>query len=556
MLQVYCKNSRCAKPFQEGTTLLEMLPEFEFDRPFPIVSAKVNHVSQGLKFRVYNSRDIEFLDVRDHSAMQVYCRSLCFLLYKALQDVFPGGELSMEHPISNGLYGKAFKADGRPLCKEETDALRDRMRAVVEADMPFHRHEAQTEEAIRIFDALGQKDKVKLLETSCEVYSDYYTLDKVTDYYYGRLLPSTGFLKVWDVVPYRDGLLLQIPDRYCPDRLAAFVDQPKTFEVFSENLRWNQIMGLNTVGDVNRACQNGEASELIQVAEALQEKKIVQIAEEIDRRYHGGKAMRLVLITGPSSSGKTTFCKRLSIQLKACGLKPISFSTDDYFVNRVDTPKLPDGRYDFDNFEAVDYRALEKDLLALLDGQEVEVPEYNFVTGIREYKGKRLRLTEGAVLLLEGIHALNPRLTQEVPDEAKFRIFISTLTGTALDNHNWIPTDDIRLMRRIVRDCNKGAFTARETIGQWPSVCEAEDRWINPYREHADVMFNSAYLLEFAVMRNHAEPILASVPKNCPEYSEAHRLLHFIHYFTRVPDNEIPSTSMIRQFIGGSSFKY
>lgn len=555
MIQIYCKNNQTVKEFPEGVTLLEILPEFQFDRPYPIVSAKVNNVSQGLKFRVYNSREVEFLDTREHSALLVYCRSLCFLLYKASQDLFPGSKLNMEHPVANGFYGKIKKTDGNLLSESDVKALRERMLEIVKQDVQFHRHEARTEDAIRIFGEQGQNDKVKLLETSGQVYWDYYTLGDVTDYYYGRLVPSTGYLTVWELEVYRDGMLLRIPDKNNPNRIADFRDQPKTFEVFSESLKWNDFMGLSTVGDVNHACQNGKASELIQVAEALQEKKIVQIAEEIDRRYHSESPVRVVLITGPSSSGKTTFCKRISIQLMACGLNPISFSTDDYFVNRVDTPKLPDGSYDFDNFEAVDYRALEKDLLALLRGEEVSVPEYNFVTGIREYNGKRLQLKPGSVLLLEGIHALNPRLTEQVPEENKFRIFISTLTCTALDDHNWIPASDNRLLRRIVRDYNKGAFTARQSINQWPNVCASEEMWINPYQENADVMFNSAYLLEFAVMRNHAEAILASVPKNCPEYSEAHRLLRFLHYFTPVSDNEIPATSMIRQFIGGSSFK-
>ena len=554
MLQIYCVNTQTTKEFNEGMTLLEMLPEFEFDRPYPIVSAKVNNVSQGLKFRVYNSRDVEFLDIRDHSARHVYFRSLCFLLYKASSDLFAGCKLSMEHPISNGFYCRIRKSDGNMLDANDIAMLRVRMRALVEEDVQFHRHEARIDQAIEMFAALGQEDKVKLLETSGQAYTDYYTLDDVTDYYYGRLVPSTGYLKVWDIEAYRGGLLLRVPDKNDPERLAETHDQPKTFEVFSESLKWDNIMGLSTVGDVNLACQGGQARELVQVAEALQEKKIVQIAEEIDRRYHSEHPVRLVLITGPSSSGKTTFCNRVSIQLKACGLKPISFSTDDYFVNREDTPRLPDGRYDFDNFETVDHAALERDLIALLKGEEIEIPEFNFVTGIREYNGKRLQLKEGTVLLLEGIHALNPHLTEQIPEECKFRIFISTLTSTALDDHNRIPTDDNRLLRRIVRDYNKGAFSARQTISQWPSVCEAEEKWINPYQENADVMFNSAYLLEFAVMRNHAERILATVPHNCPEYTEVHRLLRFLHYFTPVPDSEIPATSMLRQFIGGSSF--
>ena len=533
---------------------MEMLPAFEFDRPYPIVSARVNNVSQGLKFRVYNSRDVEFLDIRGHSAMHVYSRSLCFLLYKASLDLFPGSKLYMEHPISNGFYCRIKKADGQLLDANDIGRLRTKMQEIVKDDIPFHRYEARIEDAIKMFADLHQMDKVKLLETSGQAYTDYYTLGDVTDYYYGRLLPSTGYLTLWDVEPYHDGMLLRIPDRHRPDRMAERIEQPKTFESFSESLSWNIIMGLSNVGDVNHACLNGKARELVQVAEALQEKKIVEIAEEIDRRYHGDNPIRLVLITGPSSSGKTTFCKRISIQLLACGLKPISFSTDDYFVNRVDTPKLPDGSYDFDNFDTVDHDALERDLLALLRGEEIEVPEYNFVTGIREYNGKKLQLKQGSVLLLEGIHALNPQLTMQIPESCKFRIFISTLTSTALDDHNWIPTDDTRLLRRIVRDFNKGAFSARQTINQWPNVCEAEEKWINPYKENADVMFNSAYLLEFAVMRNHAERILASVPHNCPEYAEAHRLLRFLHYFIPVPDSEIPATSMLRQFIGGSSF--
>ena len=554
MLQIYCVNNHTTKEFKEGMTLLEMLPEFEFDKPYPIVSAKVNNVSQGLKFRVYNSRDVEFLDVRDHTARLVYFRSLCFLLYKAALDLFPGCKLNMEHPISKGLFCRIRKNDGQPLSANDIASLRVRMRAIVAEDIQFHRHEARIEDAVKMFGELGLDDKVKLLETSGKAYTDYYTLDNATDYFYGRLVPSTGYLRIWDIEAYCNGILMRIPDRNNPDRLAEMQDQPKTFEVFSESLKWNDIMGLSTVGDVNHACQNGMARELVQVAEALQEKKIVQIAEEIDRRYHSDNPVRLVLITGPSSSGKTTFCSRVSIQLKACGLKPISFSTDDYFVNRADTPKLPDGTYDFDNFETVDHAALERDLIALLNGEEIEVPEYNFVTGMREYNGKKLQLNQGSVLLLEGIHALNPMLTEQIPESSKFRIFISTLTSTALDDHNIIPTDDNRLLRRIVRDYNKGAFTARQTISQWPSVCAAEEKWINPFQENADVMFNSAYLLEFAVMRNHAESILATVPNNCPEYTEAHRLRRFLNYFTPVSDKEIPATSMLRQFIGGSSF--
>ncbi len=550
MVQVYCKNNKESKRFPEGTSLLQMLSEFDFPRPYPIVSAKVNNVSQGLKFKVYQNKDIEFIDVRESSGMRVYCRSLCFLLFKAARDVFPGSKLYMEHPISRGYFCHLRKEDGTEVTEGDLQLLEGRMRELVEKDMPFHRYDVQTDRAIREFRKAGFDDKVRLLETSGEAYTDYYTLGDTSDYYYGKLVPSTGYLKVWGLLPYHDGLLLRIPSRQDPTQLAPYEDQPKTFEMFKEALRWNIIMGLSTVGDVNEAFLNGRASELIQIAEALQEKKIVQIAEEIDRRYRSEHPLKVVLITGPSSSGKTTFCKRLSVQLKACGLKPMSVSTDDYFVNREDTPRFPDGGYDFDNFDTVDHDLMERDIMRLIAGEEVDVPEFNFVTGLREYNGKKLQLGPGRILLIEGIHALNPALTSRIPESGKFRIFINTLTGTNLDNHNWIPTSDNRLLRRIVRDYNKGAFTARESISHWQNVLDAEQKWIYPFQETADVMFNSAYLIEFAVLKNHAEPILRSVPQNCPEYAESHRLLKFIHYFTPVPDKEIPATSLLREFIG------
>ena len=550
MLKIFCKNTGTFQEFQEGTTLLEMLPAFDFERPYDILSAKVNNVSEGLKFRVFNNRDVEFLDYRSYNGRNVYCRSLSFLLCKAVRDLYPDFRVVLRRPISKGYYCNVDKPDGSEVTEEETAAIRDRMTELVQRDIPFRRHEVQISEAIRIFRRLGLDDKVKLLRTCGDVYITYYTLQDTADYFYDALVPSTGLLKVWALSTYRGGMLLRVPDRHTPDELAPFFEQPKTFDVFSEALRWNRIMDLDNVGDVNYACESGKASELIQVAEALQEKKIVQIAEEIDRRHQLPDPVRMVLITGPTSSGKSTFCKRLSVQLKACGLHPVSFSTDDYFVNRVDTPKFPDGSYDFDNFETVDHDYLQEDVLQLLAGEEVEVPEYNFVTGKREFNNKKLQLDDRSILLIEGIHALNPQLTDLVPEASKFRIFINTITSLSLDDHNCIPTSDNRLLRRIVRDYNKGAFTARETIANWPNVRRAEVKWIYPYQESADVLFNSAYLLEFAVLRTHAERILATVPKNCPEYSEAHRLLHFLHYFVPVSDKELPPTSLIRSFIG------
>ena len=559
MLQIRCKNNNVTKSFAEGSSLLEVYQEFadELNMPYPVVSAKVNNASQGLKFRLYQNRDVEFFDARQGSGRRVYVRSLCFVLYKAATDVFPGSKLFIEHPISRGYYCNFKKRAGEPLTDEDVAQIRQRMIEIINLDMPFRRFEATTEEAVRVFTDRGFTDKVKLLETSGQIYTDYYMLGDTVDYYYGPLVPSAGYLKVWGLEHFHDGLLLRVPDKADPMRLADKVEQPRTFEMFAEKVRWDIIMRLSNAGDVNKAVLRGHASELIQVSEALQEKKIVQIAEEIDKRFRADKdPIRIVLITGPSSSGKTTFCKRLSIQLLACGLRPLSFSTDDYFVNRVDTPKLPNGQYDFDNVAAVDCELLDDHLTRLLKGERVEVPEYNFVTGKREYNGKRLKLQNDSVLIIEGIHALNPILTSRIPDTMKFKIFVSALTSISLDDHNWIPTRDNRLLRRIIRDYNKGAFTARETISQWGNVCNAEERWILPFQETADVMFNSALNIEFAVLRTHAEIILTSVPRNCPEYSEAHRLLKFIHYFIPVSDKEIPPTSIMREFVGGSSFKY
>ena len=559
MLQIRCKNNNVTKSFPEGVSLLDVYQEFADDikLPYPVVSAKVNNASQGLKFRVYQNRDVEFMDARQGSGHRAYVRSLCFLLYKATQDLFPGSKLFIEHSISRGYYCNFKKKNNDSLADGDVERMLERMHEIVNLDMPFRRIEATNEETIRVFAERGFSDKVKLLETSGQIYSDYYTLGDTVDYYYGPLVPSAGYLKVFGLERYHDGMLLRVPDWNDPTRLAEKVDMPKTYGMFAEKTRWDIIMRLSNAGDVNKAILKGHASELIQVSEALQEKKIVQIAEDIDRRFHAEKdPVRLVLITGPSSSGKTTFCKRLSIQLLACGLRPLSFSTDDYFVNRVDTPKLPNGDYDFDNIETVDYHLLEDHLTRLMKGERVEIPEYNFATGKREWNGKKLKLAGDTVLIIEGIHALNPLLTQQIEESLKYRIYISALTSISLDDHNWIPVHDNRLLRRIIRDYNKGAFSAQETIAQWKNVCEAEEKWISPYQETADVMFNSALNIEFAVLRTHAEIILSSVPKNCQEYSEAHRLLKFIHYFLPVSDKEIPPTSIMREFVGGSSFKY
>ncbi|MCQ2170863.1 MAG: nucleoside kinase [Bacteroidales bacterium] len=552
MVKVFCKNSGETLEFPEGSLLIDILDKFNFERPLPVLAAKVNNVVEGLKFRLYTNRDVQFLDYSSYAGRSVYCRSLCFLLAKAVTDICPGCRITMRRPISKGYFCEVISPDGSVRDNSCIDRIKARMHELVERDEEFHRHEVHTEEAIELFRSLNFDDKVKLLETEGNVYSSYYTLDGTPDMYYDVMLPSVGYLKVWGLEPFGGGMLLRVPDRHEPSKLAPFVEQPKTLEVMKENAEWNNIMGLRTVGDVNIAIRNGYVTDLIQVAEALQEKKIVQIAEEIKKRYREC-GTRLVLITGPSSSGKTTVCKRLSIQLKACGLKPVSFSTDDYFVNRLDTPLLPDGHYDFDNFDTVDHDALQADVLRLLAGEEVEVPEYNFVTGIREYNGKKLSIGKDTVLLIEGIHALNPKLTDKVDESLKFKIFINAITSISLDDHNSVATSDNRLLRRIVRDYNNGSYTACQTISNWPNVRKSEVKWIYPYQESADVLFNSAYLVEFAVLRSHAQAILATVPKNRDEYSEANRLIKILKHFTPVSDKDVPATSLIRGFIGGGS---
>ena len=555
VLQICCKNNNISKEFPVGSTLLEIYQGLNLDFPYQVVSAKVNNRSEGLNFRVYNNKDVEFLDVRDPSGMRTYVRSLCFILYKAVRELFPQGKLYVEHPVSKGYFCNL--RIGRPIELADVTAIKQRMQEIIAQDIPFHRTECHTTEAVRIFSEQGMNDKVKLLETSGSLYTYYYTLDDTIDYYYGNLLPSTGFIYLFDLVKYYDGLLLRIPNKTEPTKLDEMVKQEKMLDIFKEHLRWNHIMGLSNVGDFNRACQEGAATDLIKVAEALQEKKIAQIADEIynrcrDNSPHG----RLVLIAGPSSSGNTTFSKRLSVQLMTNGLRPYPISLDDYFVDREKTPRDANGNYDYESLYALDLQLFNDQLQALLRGEEVELPRFNFTAGKQEFRGEKLRIDKNMVLILEGIHALNPELTPQIPDENKFKIYVSALTTISLDDHNWIPTTDNRLLRRIIRDYNYRGCSAQETISRWPSVRAGEDKWIFPYQENADVMFNSALLFEFAVLRYHAEPILNSVPRNCPEYAEAYRLLKFIKYFIPVQDKEIPPTSLLREFLGGSSFKY
>ena len=554
MLQIYCKNINKSKCFPIGSSLLDIYSGFELNMPFGPVSAKVNHKVEGLTFQLYNNKDVEFLDIQSSSGMRTYVRSLIFILSKAAEDLYPNGSIVLEHQVSNGYYCQ-LKLD-RTIGLDDVIRIKQRMKEIIAEDLPFKRFEKHTHEVVELFRNKGMTDKVRLLETSGNLYSYYYTLGETIDYYYGSLLPSTGYIHLFDIVKYYDGLLLQVPCRSNPQKLEEVLKQEKMLEVLKEHRRWNQILGIGTVGDFNTACNQGYATELINVSEALQEKRISQIADEIFNRGQKGTPVKLILISGPSSSGKTTFSKRLSVQLMANGLKPYPISLDDYFVNREETPKDETGNYDYESLYALDLDFFNTQIQALLAGKEVELPRFNFTTGKREMSGNHLKIDEHMILILEGIHALNPQLVPHIPTEHQFKIYVSALTTILLDNHNYIPTADNRLLRRIIRDYKYRGYSAEETINRWPSVRAGEEKWIFPFQENADVMFNSALLFELAIIKDYAEPILRKVPNNRPEYSEAYRLRKFLDYFVPLQDKELPPTSLLREFLGGSSFRY
>ena len=555
MLQIYCKNINKSKSFPIGISLLDVYSGFELDLPYGPASAKVNNKVESLTFRLYNNKDVEFLDICTSSGMRTYVRSLCFVLCKAVEDLYPNGSIALEHPISKGYYCR-LKLEDRTIGLDDVKRIKQRMKEIIAENLPFERYEKHTTEVVELFRAKGMMDKARLLETSGNLYSYYYTLGNTIDYYYGSLLPSTGYIHLFDLVKYYDGLLLQVPNRKNPEKLEEVLKQEKMLEVLKEYRQWNQILGIGTVGDFNHACNAGHATGLINVSEALQEKRISQIADEIFNRSKKGEPVKLILISGPSSSGKTTFSKRLSVQLMANGLRPYPISLDDYFVDRVDTPKDENGNYDYESLYALDLDFFNQQLKALLNGEEVELPRFNFTTGVREMSGNRLKIDENMILILEGIHALNPELTPHIPNEKKFKIYVSALTTILLDDHNYIPTTDNRLLRRIIRDYKYRGYSAEETISRWPSVRAGEEKWIFPYQENADVMFNSALLFELAIIKDYAEPILRKVPNNRPEYSEAYRLRKFLEYFVPLQDKELPPTSLLREFLGGSSFRY
>ena len=550
LLHIRCKNNKKSLKVPMGSTLSDVFKEINLQMAYGPVSAKVNNKVEGLHYRLYHNKDVEYLDLHTQSGIRTYTRSLFLVLCKAVHDLYSRSEVIIDIPVSNGYYCNLKL--GHAITAEDVNRIRTRMQEIVNAHLPIQRFETTTEEAIDMFSKLGDEQKAKLLKSSGTLYTVYYVLDDYKDYYYGSMLTNTSQLYLFGLEPYFDGVLLRIPSVQDPSQLGALIRQDKMFEVFKEHHRWQSLLGIKTVGDFNEAVGNGEATNLINVSEALQEKKISQIADKIAAK----KDIKVVLIAGPSSSGKTTFCKRLSVQLLASGVKPVQISLDDYFVNREETPKDEQGEYDYESIYALNIPLINEQFNALFNGQEVELPKYNFQTGSSEKSGNKLHLEENNVLVVEGIHALNPTLTAQIPDDKKFKIYASALTTILLDNHNYIPTTDNRLLRRIVRDYKYRGCSAQETIRRWPSVRAGENKWIFPYQEQADVMFNTAMLFELAVIKPQAEEVLEQVPENCEEYAEAYRLRKFLKYFSPLPFRALPPTSLLREFLGGSSFKY
>ena len=550
VIQIRCKNNKKSQKVEIGSTLFDIFSAFDLKMTHGPVSARVNNKVEGMHYRVYNSKDVEFLDMTSSSGSRAYTRTLFFVLCKAVQDIYPATDVVIDIPVSNGFYVDIRL--GRPVVDEDVNIIRRRMQEIIDARMPIRRFTVPTEEAVALFQEKGDIEKVKLLKTSGSIYTTYYKIGDYVDYYYGTLLTNTSQLYLFGLEKYYDGMLLRIPSLKNPDVLGEMTRQDKMFEIFKEHHRWQSILGIRTVGDFNQAIDANHSTDIINISEALQEKKIANIAEEIANR----KGVKLVLLAGPSSSGKTTSCKRLSIQLAVNGLKPLQISLDDYFVDREKTPKDASGEYDYESIYALDLDLINEQFNALFRGEEVELPKYDFQSGKSKKSGNKLKMNDNNVLVVEGIHALNPELTAHIPQEQIFRVYASALTTILLDNHNYIPTTDNRLLRRIIRDNKYRGVSAQETIHRWPSVRAGENKWIFPFQENADAMLNTAMLYELAVIKMQAEPLLQQVPENCEEYAEAYRLLKFLKYFKGIPYNNLPPTSLLREFLGGSSFHY
>ena len=549
-VKILCRNNGKTVSVPIGATLEEAWRLTELQMEHGPVLAHVNNKVEGMHYRLYNPREVEFLDITSTSGLRAYTRSLFFVLCKAVHDLYEKAKVSIDIPVSNGYY---VDLDiGHPVTLDDAGRIRRRMQEIIDAALPIHRYQTTTKDAIKMFEILHTFSKVKLLKSVGRIYTTYYEIDGYIDYYYGALLTNTSQLYLFGLEKYYDGLLLRIPSAAHPNELGEMTHQDKMFGIFKEHHRWQEILGLRTIGDLNEAIDAGHSPQLIQVSEALQEKKISKIADEIANR----KGIKLVLIAGPSSSGKTTTCKRLSVQLAVNSIKPIGISLDDYFIDRDLTPRDEKGDFDFEHLHALNLPLLNEQMNALFRGEEVELPRYNFQTGRSERSGRKLRLHDDEVLVVEGIHALNPELMSQVPDEQIYRVYASALTTLLLDKHNYIPTTDNRLLRRIIRDHKYRGVSAQETIRRWSSVRAGENKWIFPFQENADAMFNTAMLFELAVIKRQAEPLLEQVPENVPEYAEAYRLLKFLYYIKPIPETQIPPTSLLREFLGGSSFEY
>ena len=551
-ITIYCKNNNTYKDVPIGSSLLDIYTAVGAPLRYRPMNAQVNNKTESLNFRCWQPKDIEFIDYTQLSGLRTYVRSLCHIFSKAVYDIWPTATLNLEHPVSKGYY--CVIHNGKNIDLETIEKIKKRMWELIDADLPFLHKSVRTVDAAVLFRERGMNDKARLIETAGLPYTSYYELEGYINFFYGCLTPSTGYIQLFDLEPYMDGVLLRIPKQTDPMELQPVIKQDKMFEAYKEHLTLQRTVGLDNVGDLNLAIEKGRSQDIILVSEAMQEKQVAKIAEKIADGYKEG--IRIVLISGPSSSGKTTFCKRLQVQLTTNLLHPVGISLDDYFLNREDTPKDEHGEYDFESLYALDLPYFNKDLKKLLSGEEIELPSFNFESGRRIFKGKKLKLRENSILVIEGIHALNPELTEFIDDKYKYRVYVSVLTSISLDNHNWIPTTDNRLLRRIIRDYRFRGYSAEDTINRWPSVRRGEDKWIFPYQENADAMLNSAMLYELAALRKYAEPILAQVPESNKANAEAYRLLRFLRYFNYIPTEELPGTSLLREFLGGGSFKY
>lgn len=555
MIKIRCINNQQTITVKQGLTLLEVYKTMGLNLAYKPLCATINNKAKCLNAKLYDNADIQYFDITSPLGKKNYLLGLFFILTKAVDELYPNSKVEINNSISKGTYCQIHI--GRELTDDDITAINGRVQAIIDSAIPFERHKEPTDSVIALMEQQGRKDLSRLLKSTGELYTTYYTLNNYADFFFGTLPPDTSYIYLYGIEKYGNGVLLRIPDSKNPSKLREKTNQEKMFNIFSEFHSWQNILGISTLGDLNLATTSGHSNMVINIAEALQSNKIVHIADSIVERHKKNSALKLIMISGPSSSGKTTFSKRLQVQLLANGINPKVLSMDDYFLNRDLTPKDENGEHDFESLYAIDLELFNNQLKDLLEGKEVSTPTFNFKKGgVREYNGNLLQLKENDVLLIEGIHALNPNLMPDIPKEAKFLIYVSALTSIRMDEHNYIPTSDNRLLRRMLRDYKYRQYSAKDTIARWPSVRAGEEKWIFPYQEYADVMFNSATLFEIAVIKDLIIPILSEVPQNCPEYRKAYELKKFLSMFKSIPDRNLPPTSLVREFIGGSSFHY